>query len=215
MDFWMPVLVLGGYALLMAIAVPISMRRWNRTDSTERERVAGVLRQLAAQLGGEFVEPRVVRGVDDDGDEYAQLDHGTASVPSDGLVVEVAVQVLGTTNGQCLKVRVPVPHGRTWAVPWLHARTFRWSRGDAREPGTFRRAYRSADGHLLSPDARVALLALLDHATDVRLDGTALTMWTHPPRWPPSPRIRAVTDAAALVPHVRRTASAAHLLLAS
>jgi len=213
-DFWLTVLMLGGWALFLAITVPISYRRWNRTDAAERERVAGVLRRLAAELGGEFIEPRVARGVDD-GDEYARLDHGTASVTCDGLAVEVGVQVIGTTNGQCLKAWVPVPPGRSWAVAWLRARTYRWSRGDPRAMSTFRRAYRSPDPERLSPDARAALLDLLRHASDVSLDAAGLTMWALPPRWPPSPRIRSVSDAEAMVPHVRRTAAAARLLLTS
>ena len=213
MDFWLTALILGGYGLVMAIVLPISMRRWERTDSAERERVAGVLRHLAAEMGGEFLDPRVVRGVDDDGDAYAQLDHGTASVTRGGLTVEVGVQVIGTTNGQCLKVRVPVPQGRTWAVARLRSRDYRWSRGDPGTLGTFRRSYSSAEPERLSKDARVALLDVLQHATDVRLDAEGLTMWTLPPRWPPSPRIRSVSDAAALVPHVHRMAAAARLLL--
>jgi hypothetical protein len=209
------VLILGGWGLFLAIAMPISHRRWVRTESAERERVAGVLRQLAAELGGEFIDPRVVRGVDEDGDEYARLDYGTAAVTCDGLAIEVGVQVFGTTNGQCLKVWVPAPPGRTWAVAGLCARTYRWSRGDPRKLGTFRRAYRSADPEWISPDARAALLDLVRHARDVSLDGAGLTMWAMPPGWPPSPRIRSVTDAAALVPHARRTAAAARLLLTS
>jgi hypothetical protein len=212
------VLILGGWALVLAITFPISMRRWERTDRAERERVAGVLRQLAAELGGRFIEPRVVRGVED-GDEYAQLDHGTASVTSEGLAVEVGVQVIGTTNGQCLKVFIPAPPGRTWAVAWLDARVYRglrrWSRGAPGKLSTFRSAYRSADPEQLSLDARVALLDLLRHATDVSLDAAGLTMWTLPARWPPSPRVRSVTDVAALLPHVHRTAAAARLLLTS
>lgn len=153
----------------------------------------------------------MVRGVDDDGDEYAQLDHGTASVTSDGLAVEVGVQVIGTTNGQCVKVRVPVPRDRNWAMAWLCARALRWPRGDPRELS----AFRPASPERLSPEARAALLDLLRHATDVRLDAAGLTMWTVPHRWPPSPRIRGVTDPAALVAHVRRTAAAARLLLTS
>jgi hypothetical protein len=109
----------------------------------------------------------------------------------------------------------PGPAGRTWAAASLSARTYRWLRGDPRKLSTFRRAYRPADPERLSPDARVDLLDLVRHATDVSLDAAGLTTWALPPRWPPGPRIRSVSDAAALVPHVRRTAAAARLLLTS
>jgi hypothetical protein len=50
--FWVTTLTLGTTALLLAIGVPASWRRWRRTDAIERERVANVLDQLARDLVG-------------------------------------------------------------------------------------------------------------------------------------------------------------------
>jgi hypothetical protein len=213
-DFWLTVLVLGGWAVLMAIAWPISQRWWNRTDRAERERVAMILQELAAEMGGEFIGPREVRGVGDDGEAWGPvLDHGTASVTSSGLVVEACVQPLGAQNSKCLKLWIAVPAGRSWAVPWLDSRAFHWSLGDPHDLLTFRLSYRSTAAERLSREARAALVDVLRHSRDVRLDTSGLTVWALPPRWRASPSISGLTDAAALVPHVQRAAAAAHLLL--
>jgi hypothetical protein len=213
-DFWVPALTLGATALFAAIGIPLSFRHWNRTDRAERERIAGVLRTLAAELGGEFTGPRDVMGVDDDGDEYGPVkDYGTASVTSEGLAVEAGVQVLGGPNGKSLRVRVLAPPGRAWRVASLRARSFRRSGGDPRDVRTFQRAYRCAEPERLSPDARAALLDLLRHASDVTLDAGGLTVWALPARKRADARVSGVTDAAAVAPHVRRAAVAARLLL--
>jgi hypothetical protein len=213
-DFWVPVVTLSASALLMAIGIPLSVRRWDRTDGAERARVAGVLRSLAAELGGEFIGPREVMGVSDDGDEYGPVpDYGTASVTSDGLVVEVGVQVMGGPNGKALKLWVPRPPGRAWTVARLEARAFMRSRGDPHDLRTFRRSFRSAEPDRLSQDARAALLDLLRHASDVKLDAGGLTVWALTAGNRASARIDSVTGVAALVPHVRRAAAAARLLL--
>jgi len=215
-DFWVPVITLGVTALYMAIGIPLSTRWWHRTDRTERVRVAGVLRDLAGELGGEFAGPREVMGVDDDGDPYGPvLDYGTALVTSSGLAVEVGVQVMGGSTGKCVRLRAAAPEGRVWIVDRLHARAFRWEHGDPRDLRTFRRSYRTADPERLGPDARAALVELVVRgAVDVRLDGAGLTVWALPPTGRASPRISGITEAAALVPHVRRVAGAARLLLA-
>jgi hypothetical protein len=57
---------------------------------------------------------------------------GTASATSSGLTVETGVQVLGSPNGQCVKLWVPIPAGRTWAVSRLDSRAFHWGLGDPR-----------------------------------------------------------------------------------
>ena len=214
-DFWVPAITLGVTALYMAIGIPLSIRRWNRGDLAERERVAGILRSLAAELGGEFIGPREVMGETDDGEPYGPVpDYGTVAVTSAGLTVEVGVQVLGGPNAKSLRMWVPQPPGRSWTVASLHARSFRRPRGDPRDLRTFRRNYRSPDPERLSADARAALLDLLRHATDVRLDAAAgLIVWALPAGRGVNPRIGGVTDAMALVPHVRRTAAVARLLL--
>ena len=213
-DFWVPFLTLSAMALLMAVGVPIAMRRWNRSDHAERERVAAVLRSLVAELGGEFIGPRLVMGVSDDGDEYGPVpDYGTASVTASGLTVEVGVQVMGGPTGKCLRVLVPLPPGGTWTVTRLQARAFRWSRGAPSDLRTFRRCYRADGAELLSEDARTALLDLLRDATDVRLDDAGLTVWALRPRQRADPLISGVTSAAALVTYVRRTAAAAARML--
>jgi hypothetical protein len=211
--FWIPALTLGAMALLLGIGIPLSMRRWNRTDAGERERIASVLSRLAADLDGEFIAPRNVMGVNDDGEEYGPvLDYGTALVRSSDLAVEVGVQVMGGPTGKCLKLRVPLPEGRAWSVAWLHGR-FHVRRGDPRELRTFRRAYRSADSQGLPVEARVALLDLDEEAAGVELSAEALTVWVLPPSRRASARIDGVTGAMALLPHVQRTAAVARLLL--
>jgi hypothetical protein len=191
------------------------MRHWKETDRAERERVASVLRTLAAELGGDFVGPRDVMGVTDDGEEYGPVpDYGTASVTSQGLAVEVGVQVPGGPNAKSLRIGLPPPPGRTWTVDRLHARAYRRrSRGDPHEPRTFLGSYRSADPERLGPEARAALLDLLRHATDVRLDAGGLTVWALPARRRTDARIDGVTGTAALAPHVHRVAAVARLLL--
>jgi hypothetical protein len=213
-DFWVPILTLGASALLMAIGIPLSVRRWSRTDGAERERIAGVLRNLAAELGGEFIGPRDVLGVTEDGEEYGPVpDYGTALVKTEGLAVEVGIQVMGGPNAKSLRVWVPLPPGRAWTVAWLNPRVLGWPRGDPYQLRTFLRRYRSADPERLSQDARAALLNLLRHAADVKLDAGGLTVWALPAGRRATPYIRGVTDAALLVPHVRRTVGVARLLL--
>jgi hypothetical protein len=212
--FWITVLVLSAEALVLAIGIPISTRHWHRTDRVERVRVAGILQVLATEMGGEFVEPRQVMGVDDEGDEYGPVpDYGTAAVTSSGLLVEVGVQVLGGPNGKSLRLSVAVPEGRTWSVKALRSRSFRWSQGDPYDLRTFLRSFRTPSPERLTLDARAALVRLLIHAVTVELDADALTVWALPARRRANPRISGVTDAAALVPHVHRTAAAARLLL--
>lgn len=123
--FWATTLTLGTYAIISAFAIPWSIRRWNRGDRTERERLAGVLRGLAAEMGGEFVGPRMVMGMTDEDGEYGPvLDYGTAMVTSAGLAIEAGVQVLGGPAGKSLKLRVPLPEGRSWQ-PGADARMVR------------------------------------------------------------------------------------------
>ena len=62
--------------------------------------------------------------------------------------------------------------------------------------------------------ALAARARLLRHARDVKLDAGGLTVWALPARSRTNARISGVTDAAALVPHVHRTAAVARLLLA-
>jgi len=211
--FWVTTLTLGATALILGIGVPLSMRRWNRTDVAERERIASVLSRLAGDLDGAFVGPRDVMGVNDDGEEYGPvLDYGTALVRSADLAVEVGVQVMGGPRGKCLKLRVALPEGRAWSVAWLRER-FQVRRGDPRALRTFRRAFRSADPEGLTVEARVALLSLAEEAAGVELSAEALTVWALPPSRRASARIDGVTDAMAVLPHVHRTAAVARLLL--
>lgn len=108
--------------------------------------------------------------------------------------------MLGGPNSKSLRLRVPIPHGRRWTVDRLDRRAIR----------------RQRRGHPngLSPEARAALLELLQHATDVELDAGGLTVWAlRANRWTDA-SIDGVTGAAALVPHVHRVARVARLLLA-
>jgi hypothetical protein len=212
-DFWVPALTLGATALLLGIGIPLSMRRWNRTDAAERERIASVLSRLAGDLGGTFIGPRNVMGVNDDGEEYGPvLDYGTALVRSSDLAVEVGVQVIGGPMGKCLKLRVLLPEGRAWTVAWLRQRVH-LRRGDPQALRTFLRAYRSADPEGLTVEARVALLDLAQEAAGVALSAEALTVFALPASRRASAQIDGVTGAVAVLPYVHRTAAAARLLL--
>jgi hypothetical protein len=209
-DFWVTFLTLGGTALLMVIGIPISFRASRRLDRSERERVAAVLRELAATLGGEFIGPRKVMRIDEEGDEFGPADdYGTALAVSSGMAVEAGVEVQGALYGRSLRLWVAVPPGRSWAVDRLEARAWRWPGGE------FGRRYRCANPDRLSRDARAALLDLLRHVEHVELDAAGLTVWALPPRWTQrgTQRVYSIIDAARLVPHVHRTAAAARLLL--
>jgi hypothetical protein len=74
--FWVTTLTprapLGPTALFLGIGIPLSMRRWNRTDVAERQRIASVLSRLAADVDGAFIGPRNVMGVDDEGEDMAR-----------------------------------------------------------------------------------------------------------------------------------------------
>jgi len=195
---WITLLILAGYAIFFAIAMPWSLRRWRRRDESEHERVGMVFRDLAARLGGEFIEPREVMGVDDDGDEYGPvLDHGTVSVRRSGLAVDVGVQPLAGPAGKCVKLRIALPEGRSWAVV------------TERERDLLRAPH-------LKPDARAELKAHLWHCRRVHVEPAALTAWMSCSRglwWRAQPDIDGVTTAYALVPHIDRAVAIARLLL--
>src|SRR5215831_987215 len=151
--------MLSAQALFLAIGIPIQTRHWNRTDRAERQRVGAVLHELATEMGGEFIEPRQVMGVDDEGDRFGPVpDYGTAAVTSSGLLVEAGVQVMGGPNGKSLRVSVAVPEGRAWTVQRLESRSFRWSGGDPYDMRTFTRSYRTPDPERLGSEARAALV---------------------------------------------------------
>ena len=214
--FWITFLLLSAQALFLVIGIPLTNRRWYRADRAERLRVAAILQHLATEMGGEFIEPREVYGTNDEGEKFGPVtDYGAAAVTSSGLVVEVGVQVMGGPNGKSLRLSVAVPEGRAWTVESLQSRTFRWSGGDPTDMRTFLRSYRTASPERLGRDARAALVELLRHSVTVELDGAGLTAWALPARKSANPLISGVTDAESLVPHVRRTAAAARLLLAA
>jgi hypothetical protein len=188
--------------------------RYNRVDRAERERVAGVLRGLAALTGGAYAGPREVVPVDDDGKRYPPvLDYGTTAVRSAGMMVEAGVQV-GAPAAKCLRLRVPLPPGRAWTVARLRARRLGpWLTG-VPAPRAFRLAYRCSDPDRLSAEARAALLDLRADAVDLWLEPDALTVWVLRPTARNDARVDGVTDAPGLAPYVHRAAAVASLLLA-
>jgi hypothetical protein len=202
------------YGLLCGIGIPLASRRWARTDRAERARIAEVLRRLAAEMGGEFVVPREVPVVDDDGHDYGRRpDYGTALVSSLGLVVEVGVQV-GAPAAKCLRVRVLLPPGRAWSVQRLRARRLGPWLTRVPAPSTFRLAYRGAGTEHLGGEARTTLLALRADAVDLWLQPDALVVWVLRASSRSDARVDGVTDAARLVPYIGLTAEVARLLLA-
>jgi hypothetical protein len=194
------------------IGIPLSWRRWKRIDRRERERVSAILRRLAADLGGEFEGPRLIRLVDEDGVDWgAWPDSGTALVTVAGLQVEVGVQ-LGGPAPKCLRLRVPRPAGRAWPEVTLRARRVGpWLTG-VPAPRTFRLAFRSAGAERLGAEARAALLALRADAVDLRLGPDGLTVWVLRSSSRGDARMDGIRDAAQVTPHVRRVAEVARLL---
>jgi len=212
--FWVTGLTLTVFGLLCGIGIPLASRRWARTDRAERERVAAVLRRLAVGMGGEFVAPREVPVVDDDGNDYGRRpDYGTARVSSSGLLVEIGVQV-GAPAAKCLRVRALLPPGRAWSVKRLRARRLGPWLTRVPAPRAFRLAYSGAGTEHLNGEARAALLALRAHAVDLWLQPDALVVWVLRASSRSDARVDGVTDAARLVPWVGRTAEVARLLLA-
>jgi hypothetical protein len=213
--FWITTLTLGGFALFMAVGIPLSVRRYDRVDRAERERLASVLRGLAALMGGEFAGPREVVAVDDGGGRYPPtLDYGTAIVRSAGLTVEAGVQV-GPPAGKSLRLRVELPPGRAWTVSRLRARRLGPWLTRVPAPRTFRLAYGCSTPGRLSAGARSALLVLRADVVDLRLEPDALTVWVLRPTARTDARVDGVRDAPSLVAYVHRTAAVARLLLAN
>jgi hypothetical protein len=99
--------------------------------------------------------------------------------------------------GKCVKLRIALPEGRSWAVV------------SERERDLLRAAH-------LGQEARRELKALLWDCKDVRVDTALLTVWASCSRglwWRAMPHVDGVTTAPALVPHIDRAVAIARLLL--